>query len=1500
MGQTNFTKIMKKLGNLKSAKKGYILFAMICSFFSLGSLSAQLTLTKTILGVVPASSGIAGNVDAAYEFVLTNNTAGIAQGIYLTDVMNASTNLGSKFVRVVAPPAIVATSGSVLPVDYPTINTGYNGASSFYITNGAGFLDPADGVTIRVTVELNLRAIGGTLNDTSHVATTTPIATATSNTATLPDCWSNCQIACNNSVQASVNSVCEAFIAAEMVLEGEIEACADLGFYQVSLSYNGVAVSMPVNKSYIGKTLQVSVKNIVCGNSCWGTILLEDKTPPALLCQTRRDTIVCSSDLKPILSNNLLDSLRFPIPALAVIDLTSYPYVVTGLDACGSVLLSFSDSIVKYNCSNAVLSSTLYRKWKAVDNGGYAHYCTDTFDLKKGTLADVKLPDNYDDLAGVGHQPKLACDGTWTKFANGFPDTSATGTGAPKGTYCGNIQFDFSDDTTSVCPGSYILFRRWLILDWCTGNRIDHIQRISIKDHQAPTVFTPKNLTVTTSAWDCKASYNLAAPIKLAKTSDDVAANDDKLRIWDGCSNSTVKIYHKLPLNPLDSTGSVLKSVTLVNPNANGSYTFTNLEYGFNWFEAIITDGCGNSVTVRWEVRVVDNIPPVAICHQRVVVSLGSNGYATIPASVLNDGSHDNCGQPVTLKIARMTLGCGGSLSFQNTQSFCCATDPLNRPIAVALLVTDASGNTSVCMDSVILQDKLAPVVTCPANRTVNCETDLTNLSVFGTPTASDNCSISLSTNVDDQRNACGLGNINRIFTYTDGSGLTATCTQVITVVDVDPFDGLTDIVWPDHLTLNGCLSNTSEAVTGKPTFLNKDKCNQPVARYDDLVFNYVEGVCYKILRNWTVIDWCTYDATVTPVKGLWRHTQVIKISNTDLPQITSRCVDTTYCITENCSTTFTLSATGTDACTPQSELKWSYSLEDVATNTVILSGNVKQFTRTYLAGAYRVNWRVEDQCGNATTCSYVVTVKDCKRPTPYCNNGIVSVLMENSNSVTIWAKDFNLGSSDNCTGNLLYSFTQNVADSFKTFTCADIPDGKTDTIEITLYVTDQAGNFDLCKTKIILQDNKNVCPDKFVGGTSMIAGAIRMANQNGAAQVPVSIYDQNNVELTKYTTNDDGKYEFALLNNAKDYMVKPNLDKDPAAGITTRDILLIQKHILGIQSFNQHHQFIAADVNNSKSITARDLSDLRKLILGVTSDFQENNSWNFISSSTPFDINDPYKYSSEIMINNLNHDMMNNDFIAVKTGDVTGEAKTSGVQNSSTRSNEKVNLVIDELDFTADDIIEVPVYSEAQITEFNGLQMAFQYDDSKLEFIGITSAELAINATNYNVIFDQSANIRLSYSNELAQNIDNTNPLFILTFKTKSSGRMDLQSLFMNSKSLQGESYLGSKTLDVDLQFRTKGISNNTDNSKYVLYQNIPNPFSGITNIQFNAPKNDDTVELSIYDLSGKVVYKKSLITKKGLNEIEVKLDANIHGILYYKLDANEFIATRKMVVIR
>lgn len=1498
MGQTNFTKIMKKqLGDFILQKQFLTILSVLWMSFAVSTIHAQcLTLSKSILGVVPASSGIAGNIDITYEFVVSNTGCATANNIYLTDQMSAVTNLGNKFVRVIGTPSVVYTSAA--PAIAPSINNAYNGTTVINLTSG-GFLELNDSTVIRVTVELNLRNTNGTLNDTAHANQSVPATHfATSNVATIPDCWTNCQLACNNSVQVSVNTLCEAEIVAEMILEGEVKVCADLGFYKITLMHNDTIVNMPINKLYIGKTLRVNVKNIVCLNSCWGTLLIEDKTPPALICLPRRDTLRCSATLNPIVSNVLTDSLRFPIPPSAIIDLSAYPYKVYGLDACGVVNLTFSDSIVKYGCANPILSSTVYRKWRAVDPGGFSHFCTDTFDLRKGTLLDVTLPPHYDDLSGAGHLPKLECNGSWTKLANGFPDTSATGTGSPRGTYCGNIQFDYSDDTTALCPGTFVLFRRWLILDWCTGAKIDYIQRISVKDKTAPLVICPSNKTISTTPWNCGAAIDVPKPVAFTTTppNDGLAPY-----VRESCSGFTYRIEHLIPSVPGNCTGTgTILGPGIVTRLLDGSYRVENLVTGCNWIKYYITDGCGNQTTCTYDIFVEDKTPPVAVCHQRVIISVGSNGFATMPAKVMDNGSHDNCGQAVSFRIARMVPANCGTTVFGPTQTFCCQ-DVSRSPIAVILEVTDASGNTSLCMDSVTVQDKLAPEVKCPANVTVTCEDDLTNLSRFGTPVASDNCSTILRYAERPELNSCGLGNIYRDFTYTDPSGLTASCTQTITVVDNNPFTG-TDIIWPANMTLNGCLNNTSEAVTGKPSFLNKDKCNQPVARYDDLVFNYVENVCYKILRNWTVIDWCRYDPSAAVPVGIWYHTQVIKITNTEPPTFTSTCHDTTFCITENCSASVTLQASATDLCTPQSELRWSYAIDLGNNGTVDVTGNTNRVTRTYGISTNKITWRVEDQCGNFTTCSYLFEVKDCKKPTPYCNTGIITVLMENTKSVTIWAKDYDLGSSDNCTGtaDLKYSFSRDIRDISKTFTCADIDNGISDTVEVEVYVTDAAGNFDLCKTKIILQDNRNVCPDRFVNNnTSHIAGTIVLGNQSMAAEVPVSIYESAGSELSKQNTNLSGKYEFALMENTKDYLVKPNYDGDPLKGVSTRDILKIQKHILGLEEFKEQYQFIAADVNNSKSITAKDISDIRKLILGVTSNFVGNNSWNFVSTATPFDINNPFAYTNQVNINALSHDMMDNNFMAVKTGDVTGEANTNGALQSTSRNATQVNLLVTEQRFESGDIVSVPISFNEDLNQFNGIQMALTYDESSLEFVSIEGAAVNIEATNYNLVYDHTSTIRISYSSENSKVINANSAIFILNFKAKTKGKLDPQSLFINEKSITPQVYSQNDDLNLNVQYIGKSI-NDVAADKYVLYQNIPNPFSTITNIQFFAPKNDEIVELSIHDISGKILFRKSITTKKGINELEVKLDPGIHGILYYKLDAKEFNATRKMVVIR
>jgi hypothetical protein len=70
------------------------------------------------------------------------------------------------------------------------------------------------------------------------------------------------------------------------------------------------------------------------------------------------------------------------------------------------------------------------------------------------------------------------------------------------------------------------------------------------------------------------------------------------------------------------------------------------------------------------------------------------------------------------------------------------------------------------------------------------------------------------------------------------------------------------------------------------------------------------------------------------------------------------------------------------------------------------------------------------------------------------------------------------------------------------------------------------------------------------------------------------------------------------------DYVVEANKGGDYLNGVSTLDLVMIQRHILGLQTLDNNYLMIAADVNNDGKVTASDLTELRKLILGVTNNF--------------------------------------------------------------------------------------------------------------------------------------------------------------------------------------------------------------------------------------------------------------------------------------------------------
>ena len=110
---------------------------------------------------------------------------------------------------------------------------------------------------------------------------------------------------------------------------------------------------------------------------------------------------------------------------------------------------------------------------------------------------------------------------------------------------------------------------------------------------------------------------------------------------------------------------------------------------------------------------------------------------------------------------------------------------------------------------------------------------------------------------------------IERRFQATDGNDGVApgTCTQRIWVVDYDPFF-ITDqtcnnpnpqdgVIWPCDVLLTTCPDDLGD--TGEPTVFD-DACSLIGVTYDDTRFDFVDSVCFKILREWSVIDWCQYN----------------------------------------------------------------------------------------------------------------------------------------------------------------------------------------------------------------------------------------------------------------------------------------------------------------------------------------------------------------------------------------------------------------------------------------------------------------------------------------------------------------------------------------------------------------------------------------------------------------------------------------------------------------
>lgn len=1401
---------------------------------------------------------------------------------------------------------------------------------------------------------------------------------------------SQAQMVCDDNLQVSLNGECRAYVTPDMVLEGNIllyEPPFTITIGSNSVINNGSIAPIVTSPGLFNIT--ITNRN---GNSCWGTITVEDKIAPTITCACPEGNTNPACEFSCVDEESFFNgTLDFPKS--------------TAVDGCSSVTTEFSDRVVVHG-QNGCGGKTIYRTWIFKDAYKNTSSCVSEYRFAPAVLDDVTLnspynvaeltckadvsengiyeyyrvklydsylpsylsqvPGTYPTNAAAQAAARIAADKEAIKYA--YPTIH----GVPVNGKTCNILATKSDVVIPVCDqacsNSKKVVRTWTILDWCTSSLKTLSQMVVATDEIAPLIAVD-DTTVSVDVWSCEANVLLPKPKSLTDNCD---------------ANPTYRV--------VGPTG-----VKVIYDVPSGQFLATRVPKGSNSFSYIASDCCGNEREVIMQVFVVDKTPPIAIAKQHIVISLTSDGQnggiAKLFANSVDNGSYDSC-TPVHLEIRREKDdskpkdGCGysGNFTYNNDGhtfdgssilnnsnydpdegayvKFCC--DDLTNfegavpygIVKVWLRVWDdgdmdgkfgtAGDNYNETWVEVRVEDKIPPTIICPPTAYIHCDDDAHDLTLTGTARAYSNCN-----NIDvvytDRTflSNCNIGRIERTWNVKGNRNIS--CVQTIYVGGFDDILTEDDIVWPKDVTTN-CADL---AVIGKPTWTS-GPCDLIGLSLKSDTFYFEGNACMKILNKWTVLNWCEYDPNDQYTQGYFTHTQVVKVIDEEKP-VLGGCDDLVFEVNDNSDEdrdgnlceirglTLTMTATDQGQCA-SNWLKWivfvdlygdgvndyEYSsflpstdvtfddtnfngIKDIYVSPTGQGGEVKVKLPVDLSaasGTHKVTWKVVDGCGNVTTCTQNFKVVDKKKPTPYCLH-ISSALMQNG-QVELWAADFNLGSFDNCSSkeNLKYTFDEaypvaskiNQIHYFKgngqdatereylegnaqkwipaskssgqVFDCDDLP-----FVDIKMTVWDEAGNFEFCVVRLNLADNQGACGGTF---TTTVSGSLLNPTGNVVTNVEMAL-DNGRPEKLKTVMSSMSGYKFQDAEIHYDYNVSGKKNEDYLNGVSTLDLVYIQRHILDLEKISNPYYIIAADINNDSRITASDMTELRKLILGLYNELPKNESWRFINSKAPFaNSANPFPFNERINISNLSSEMKNQNFIAVKIGDVNGTA-IANAQEGNIETRSTVELVAQDEYVHAGQLAIVNL--SANVDKIYGMQFTLDVKNADLQDIYVGSQKLSTE----NIAKLSDSRYTISWNDIEAISGDE---LISIQFMANVDGNI-AEMISLNSAATQAEVYTGDALNTGKLSLRFA----NDDASEFVLYQNEPNPFTEKTQITFSLPEAANAT-LKIFDVNGQMIYTKTGSFGKGVNAFTInKKDLTSTGVMIYQVESGNYISTKKMI---
>lgn len=481
-------------------------------------------------------------------------------------------------------------------------------------------------------------------------------------------------------------------------------------------------------------------------------------------------------------------------------------------------------------------------------------------------------------------------------------------------------------------------------------------------------------------------------------------------------------------------------------------------------------------------------------------------------------------------------------------------------------------------------------------------------------------------------------------------------------------------------------------------------------------------------------------------------------------------------------------------------------------------------------------------------------------------------------NRVELAPTDFLLNSTDT-------AFYKNLSLSQDRFLCVEVGIQEVLLSGVNIISNDTF----TCPEYVWVIDSVLLCSEEIITPKA-VAG--RITTEQGELVPNVAIGLSSGAVNYFIGTNERGTFFFNDF-EAEQFELAPGdpFDNNVRNGITTFDVLLLQKHILNLRPLDSPYKLIAADLNNSGDITAFDMLLLRRMILSVINEFPNTPSWRFVDATHEFeDATNPFDapIPSSIAIDAVNAGpQLDNRFIAIKMGDLNNTVKLGATGRNKTKIEAGKPIVkITEKAVKKGEIINVPLKLTKALA-IEGLQFALGYDAQQLRFLGMDGT-VALTEEHYTA---EKGLITMSWTNPEAIVLEEAATFITLQFRATQAG---LLSGLINLMPNQLAPIIYTE-IDGSLPFSIDWEAPKVPIKAFEAFDNYPNPFTTHTNISFLLPENSE-VSLTIFDNNGRTILTKEQAFTAGKQTIQINEKLPTAGLYFYRLESQFGVFTGRM----